>query len=350
MKNILLLFITLLTASCLTAQPQSFKYQAVARNSNGIIISNANIGLKIEIRKGSINSNAVYTETFATTSNSIGIINVNIGEGAPVTATFPDINWGNDNYFLHIAIDVNGGTSYQDMGTTQLLSVPYSLYTGSIFVKYSNDTLYIGDQYVIIGGDTPPPGGTVTDFDGNIYETVTIGSQTWMKENLRSLHYADGTPINGVWVYDDNESNAAIWGRLYNWDAAMNNMSAANVNRANVQGACPDGWHMPSKDEFNELVSFLGSGAGWKLKETGTQYWNAPNSNTNESEFSAIGAGDKESVSGVYENMKEITEFWTSTENSNTRAYNLILYQNQGGAPMHNNDKENGFSIRCVKN
>jgi len=349
MKNILLLMLTLLAVSTLTAQPQSFKYQAVAR-SNGNVLTNTDIGMKIEIREGSVSGSAVYSETFAVTSNSVGIINVNIGKGTPETGVFSEINWGSNDYFLNVALDVNGGTSYQEMGTTQLLSVPYSLYTGSIYVKYSNDTLYIGDQYVIIGGDTPPPGGTVTDFDGNIYETVTIGSQTWMKENLRSLHYADGTPINGVWVYDDNESNAAIWGRLYNWDAAMNNMSAANVNRANVQGACPDGWHMPSKDEFNELVSFLGSGAGWKLKETGARYWNTPNSNTNESEFSAIGAGDKESVSGVYENMKEITEFWTSTENSNTRAYNLILYQNQGGAPMHNNDKENGFSIRCVRN
>ena len=345
MKNILLLMLTLLAATSLTAQPQSFKYQAVARNSNGNVLSNTDIGLKIEIREGSVNSNAVYSETFAVTSNSVGIINVNIGEGTPETGVFSEINWGNNSYFLNVAIDVNGGTSYQEMGTTQLLSVPYSLYTGSIYVKYSNDTLYIGDQYVIIGGDTPPPDGTVTDFDGNIYETVTIGSQIWMKENLRSLHYADGTPINGVWVYDDNESNAVIWGRLYSWDAAMN---IASSNRSE-QGACPDGWHMPSKDEFAELVSFLGGGAGWKLKETGTQYWNEPNSNTNESDFSARGAGDKESVSGTYENLKGTTEFWTSTENSDTRAYNLILYQNQGSAPMHNNSKENGFSVRCVK-
>ena len=350
MKTLYLIISLFLFGGLMAQTPQSFKYQGVARNSDGTPIINSPIGLNITIRSGSTNGNAVYSETFTPVSNGIGIFTVNIGEGNVLSGSFADIDWGADQYFMNVALDASGGSNYLDMGTTQLLSVPYSLYTGSIYVKYSNDTLYIGDQYVIIGGDTPPPDGTVTDFDGNIYETVTIGSQTWMKENLRSLHYADGTPINGVWVYDDNESNAVIWGRLYNWEAAMNNSSAANINRADVQGVCPDGWHLPSKDEFNELVSFLGGGAGWKLKETGTQYWNEPNANTNESDFSARGTGDKESVSGVYENLKEITEFWTSTENSDTRAYNLILYQNQGGAPMHNNFKENAFSIRCIKN
>ncbi len=346
MKKSVLLFTLFLIVAVLTAQvPQSFKYQAVARDANNTVLKNSNLGLKFEIRQGSLNGSAVYSETFTVTSNSAGIFSVNIGEGNVTGGAFSSINWGSDDFYLNVALDANGGTNYQDMGTTQLLSVPYSLYTGSIYVKYSNDTLYIGDQYVIISGETPPPEGTITDYDGNVYETVTIGSQTWMKENLRSIHYADGTPINGVWAYDDNESNAETWGRLYNWDAAMHNSS---LNKT-VQGACPDGWHLPSKDEYNELVTFVGGGAGWKLKETGTQYWNSPNSNTNESDFSARGAGDKEAVSGTYENLKETTEFWTSTEYSGSRAYNLILYKGQGSAPMHNSDKENGFSIRCIK-
>jgi uncharacterized protein (TIGR02145 family) len=348
MKKSLFLFLMLLVFSGLLAQaPQSFKYQAVARNSEGTVLANAAIGLQVEIRQGDLNGNAVYSETFTTASNSAGIFNVNIGDGTPVTGSFSDIDWGNGSYFLHIALDVTGGTNYTDMGTTRLLSVPYSLYTGSIYVNYTNDTLYIGDQYVIISGGGGGGGGsnTVTDYDGNTYETVTIGNQTWLKQNLRSLHYADGTPIDSVWVYDDNESNAAIWGRLYSWDAAMHNSTSNGT-----QGACPDGWHLPSQSDFNELTSFLGSSAGWKLKETGSQYWDEPNSNTNESGFSARGAGDKESVSGTYENLKGTTELWTSTENSSSRAYNLILYQGQGSAPIHNNDKENGFSIRCIKN
>jgi uncharacterized protein (TIGR02145 family) len=350
MKKTTLLFTLFLTVTVLTAQvPQSFKYQAVARDGNNTVLKNSDLGLKFEIREGSLNGTVVYSETFSVTSNSAGIFSVNIGNGNPTGGNFSDINWGAADHYLNVSIDVNGGTAYEDMGTTQLLSVPYSLYTGSIYVKYSNDTLYIGDQYVIISGENPPPEGTVTDYDGNVYETVTIGSQTWMKQNLRSLHYADGTAIGNVWVYDDNESNAAVWGRLYDWEAAMKGASSGNGNPSGVQGVCPNGWHLPSQAEFNELVSYLGGGAGWKLKDTGSQYWETPNSNTNESGFSAIGAGDKESVSGVFENMKITTEFWTSTENSDTRAYNLILYQNQGGAPMHNNFKENGFSVRCVK-
>ncbi|NOX86540.1 MAG: hypothetical protein GXO86_11365 [Chlorobi bacterium] len=349
MKTLNLIVLLFLFGGLMAQSPQSFKYQAVARHSDGTPIINSPIGLKITIRSGSANGSTVYSETFTPVSNAIGIFTVNIGEGSVQSGNFQDIDWGTDKYFLNVAIDADGGSNYTDMGTTQFLSVPYSLYTASIYVNYSNDTLWIGDKYVVLSGGGGPPGGTVTDYDGNVYNTVVIGNQTWLKENLRSLHYADGTPIDNVWVYDNNESNAAVWGRLYNWEAVMNGAASSDGNPSGVQGVCPDGWHLPSKAEFEELVSFLGGGVGWKLKETGNQYWNEPNSNTNESGFSARGAGDKESVSGVFENLKETTEFWTCTENSDSRAYNLILYKSQGGAPMHNNFKENGFSVRCVK-
>jgi|GEM_PF-2522519 len=350
MKRSALLLLAFFIFGTLTAQaPQSFKYQAVARNSDGTPIVNSPIGLKLTIRSGTPNGTAVYSETFTPTSNGIGIFNVNIGEGNVQSGNFSEIDWGASEYFLNVAIDASGGNNYTDMGTTQFLSVPYSLYTSSIYVNYSNDTLWIGDKYVILSGGNPP-GGTVTDYDGNVYNTVVIGQQTWLKENLRSLHYADGSSIEGVWVYDDNESNAATWGRLYNWDAAMHGASSSNGNPSGVQGACPDGWHMPSKAEFEQLIDFVGASVGWKLKETGTTYWNEPNSNTNETGFSARGAGKKEHVSGDFLNLRETTNFWSTLENNNTQAFNMILYANQGGAPIHMDNKAIGFSIRCVKN
>ncbi len=351
MKKLQLLFIAMILSGAVIAQaPQSFKYQAVARNTDGAAIVNSPIGLKCSILSGSANGNVVYSETFEPTSNSVGVFAVTIGQGNVLSGNFSDIGWGTGPYFLKTAMDISGGTNYVDMGTTQFLSVPYALYAGSIYVHYANDTLYIGDQYVIISGGGPQP-GTVTDYDGNTYETITIGEQTWLKQNLQSLHYADGTPIDSVWVYENNESNAAVWGRLYNWEAAMHGASSSNSNPSGVQGACPDGWHMPSKAEFEELVDFVGAvGGGWKLKETGTQYWNEPNSNTNESGFSARGAGDKEPLYSLFENLMELTQFWTSTQKSTSNAYNLILYRGQGGAPMHDNPKDYGFSVRCVKN
>ncbi len=347
MKKIQLLFVGLILGGALFAQtPQSLKYQAIARNSEGVAIASSPIGLQFSIVANTVNGTTVYSETFTTTSNASGVFNVNIGTGNIVSGNFSEIEWGNDSYFLKVVMDVDGGTNYIEMGTSQLLSVPYSLYTASIYVNYANDTLWIGDKYVVLSGGGGPPAGTVTDYDGNVYNTITIGEQTWLKENLRSLHYADGAVIDSVWVYDDNESNANVWGRLYSWDAAMHGATASGA-----QGVCPDDWHLPSQDEFNELVSTVGAvGGGWKLKETGTQYWNEPNSNTNESGFSARGAGDKEPLYGLFENLMELTQFWTSTQKSTDNAYDLILYKSQGGAPMHNNPKDFGFSVRCVQN
>ncbi len=359
MKKISLFLLTFFMLGSMLAQaPQSFKYQAVARNSEGAVLANAAIGLKVDIRQGSINGNAVYSETFTTASNSVGIFNVNIGEGMPVTGSFSDIDWGDGSYFLHIALDVNGGTNYTDMGTTRLLSVPYSLYTGSIYVNYSNDTLYIGDQYVIISGGGGGGGGgnTVTDFDGNTYETVTIGNQTWLKQNLRSLHYSDGTPIENVWAYGDDESNVAIWGRLYSWDAAMHGASSSNGNPSGVQGACPDGWHMPSKAEFEQLENFLDGEvgqAGCALKSTNTAYWETPNNNNNSSGFSARGSGIRSDPGNTYDHLKEEARYWSSTEdvnNSNVVHHMGLKYQY---CTIYINSllgtKNHGYSIRCVK-
>ncbi len=348
MKTLYLIILTFVIGSLTAQAPQSFKYQGVARNSDGTAITNTTIGLKLTIRSGNANGSAVYSETFTPTANGIGIFTVNIGEGNVESGNFQDIDWGADKYFLNVALDADGGSNYTDMGTTQFLSVPYSLYTASIYVNYSNDTLWIGDQYVVIGGGSPP-GGTVTDYDGNVYNTVVIGNQTWLKENLRSLHYADGTPIDSVWVYDDNESNAETWGRLYSWDAAMNGAGSSNGNPSGVQGVCPDGWHLPSKAEFVELTDFIGSGNGWKMKETSAAYWNTPDQNTNETGFSARGAGLRESISHTYQNLKETTNFWTATEESDNRSYDVIIYDQQGNAVVHNDPKLHGFSVRCVK-
>ncbi|RLD31989.1 MAG: hypothetical protein DRI88_09890 [Bacteroidetes bacterium] len=348
MKKInLFLFVFFIFETMLAQAPQSFNYQAVARNSDGTAITNSPIGLKLSIRSGNANGTTIYSESFTPVSNAIGVFTVNIGEGNPLSGTFADINWGADKYFLNVAIDPAGGSNYIDMGTTQFVSVPYSLYTASIYVNYSNDTLYIGDQYVVLTGGGS--GGDVTDYDGNTYETVTIGSQTWLKQNLRSLHYADGTPIDSVWAYNNNESNVATWGRLYNWNAAMHGASSSNGNPSGVQGACPDGWHLPSKAEFEELVGFVGGGVGWKLKETGSTYWEEPNSNTNETGFSARGSGER-LIEGQFQSLKETTNFWSATEQDNLRASNMILYSNQGGAPIHSDNKKVGFSIRCIKN
>ena len=133
----------------------------------------------------------------------------------------------------------------------------------------------------------------VRDFDGNSYRTVQIGGQVWMAESLRSRHYADGAPLESV-VRDGDEANAVVYGRLYRAAEARRNAPQTASVPSGVQGACPSGWHLPSEPEWQVLVDALGgsSVAGGKLKETGTEHWDPPNSGaTNESLFTARAAG-----------------------------------------------------------
>lgn len=348
-KEILFLVLFFLAGILLAQAPQSFKYQAVARDADGQALVNASIGIEISIISNNIGGSSVYTETFTALSNQVGVFNLNIGQGNVQSGSFADIDWGADNYFLNVAIDVDGGSNYSEMGTSQLLSVPYSLHTGSIYVHYSNDTLYIGDTYVIISGGGGPPAGTVEDFDGNVYETVTIGTQTWMKENLRSLHYADGTVIEEAYAYDDNESNVSAYGRLYSWNAVMRISKSPN----STQGICPDGWHVPTLEEAETLEDFLGGNmvAGGKMKETGLTYWLDPNEGaTNESGFSARGSGTK-GTTGNYENLKEAFYLWLATEYNDLKAKNVgIFSDSDNSAVSQTHPKTIGYSARCIKN
>ncbi|MDY0104302.1 MAG: FISUMP domain-containing protein [Lentimicrobium sp.] len=348
-KTNLILLLCLLFGTVMAQAPKSFKYQAVARHNDGTVIANASIGIKIEIKAGGNTGNAVYTETFTALSNGSGVFTVNIGEGNSVSGDFSNINWGEGIYFLAVAMDASGGNSYTPMGATQLCSVPYALYTNSIYVKYSNDTLYIGDQYVVIPGGIGPPTGTVTDFDGNVYETIVIGTQTWMKENLRTLHYNNGDPIDGVYAFDDNEANVAGYGRLYTWNAIM----GVSKHSSGVSGdICPAGWHIPSAAECEILEDYLDGNmvAGGKMKETGFIYWLSPNEGaTNESGFSARGSGAR-GTSGNYVNLQEAFFMWTSTENSDTKAVNCALFYDSDNSAMNQvHPKSLGYSVRCLK-
>ena len=201
--------------------------------------------------------------------------------------------------------------------------------------------------------------GTVTDIDGTVYKTITIGNkgtkttQTWMAENLKVIKYNNGDSIPNVsenvgWGnltdgaycnYENSNSNTAIYGRLYNWYV---------VNDA--RNICPTGWHVPTDAEWTELSTFLGgdSIAGGKMKETGTTHWVSPNEGaTNESGFTAVPSGFRNYV-GVFGSLTYYNYWWSATEASISNAYyrgtscNYIILNNTDG------DKRQGFSVRCL--
>ncbi|HPG38813.1 MAG TPA: chitobiase/beta-hexosaminidase C-terminal domain-containing protein [bacterium] len=198
--------------------------------------------------------------------------------------------------------------------------------------------------------------GTVIDIDGNTYQTVKIGDQWWMAENLRVTHYRNGDPIpnitdNTEWkyfstgaycYYDNNNINAAVYGALYNWHVVNDNRNLA-----------PAGWHVPSDAEWQALINYLGGDAvaGGKMKEVGTTHWLSPNKGaTNESGFTARpggwrGASRPSGFCWIGGNAS----FWSTTEDSNGLAWFRVLGYDFFNVYRYSYSIYDGYSIRLVR-
>ena len=170
-----------------------------------------------------------------------------------------------------------------------------------------------------------------SDEDGNNYAVVTIGTQTWMAENLNYT-------TSNSWTYDDDPAYGDIYGRLYTWDAALT--------------ACPSGWSLPSDEEWDNLVDFLGGSdvAGGKIKEAGTTHWGSPNTGaTNSSGFTALPGGNRLS-SGIFNSPGSYGNWLSSTEYSGTELWFRYLYYGSSQVGRHDCPKAYGLSVRCLKN
>jgi len=185
------------------------------------------------------------------------------------------------------------------------------------------------------------------------FESIKIGNQIWMAENLNVSHYRNGDPINmlepddywrqtteGAWCYYNNDSvNYAKYGRLYNWYA---------VNDA--RGLCPEGWRIPSTDEYDNLINYLGTDttSGDFLKDTSSIWITSQGTQTNSSKFSALPLGYR-LTNGDFLNFGKIACFWTSTPGDNNNAWDIFLI---GKSPMVGKSQtgfEHGYSCRCIK-
>jgi uncharacterized protein (TIGR02145 family) len=200
--------------------------------------------------------------------------------------------------------------------------------------------------------------GSVTDIDGNMYKTITIGSQVCMAENLKTTKYRNndliGTTISATldisgentpkyqWAYDGDESYVATYGRLYTWYTVTDD-----------RNICPIGWHVPSDVEWSTLTTYLlGSDiAGGKLKETGITHWTTPNTGaTNETGFTALPGGYRPN-DGKFYNSGNFGFWWSSTSQSTSNAYNRQIYYHDTylSKILTGIDKGNGFTVRCFK-
>lgn len=111
--------------------PKAFNYQAIARDQNGEVLSGQSIGLRISLLQGAIDGSTVFSERHVQTTNEFGLLTLKIGAGETLSGSMDDIQWGNDDFFLKIEMDISGGSNYIEMGTSQLLSVPYALHAST---------------------------------------------------------------------------------------------------------------------------------------------------------------------------------------------------------------------------
>ncbi len=210
---------------------------------------------------------------------------------------------------------------------------------------------------------------TVTDIDSNVYQTVAIGTQIWMAENLKVTHMPDGSDIEYIsedyqWsllennntdkaygYYNNNTSGEAdIYGAVYTWAAAMNGGNSSEQNPSGVQGICPDGWHIPSSEEWFTMINYLGGKnvAGGKLKEPGTAHWTLNEGATNESGFTALPGGYR-NANGSYYTINSFGYWWSASEEYDVNGWSFTMNHMNSEIDSEGQFKSSGMSIRCVK-
>jgi uncharacterized protein (TIGR02145 family) len=223
--------------------------------------------------------------------------------------------------------------------------------------KYSSYNMIIIALTIIVIScrkENVKPPVPVTDKDGNIYKTVAIGDQVWMTENLKTTRFNDGTEIPLVidalswrnlvtpgfcWYRNEPAVYKETYGALYN---------GYSVTTGKL---CPAGWHVPAKEELQQLRDFLGDTltAGGKLKETGTDHWLTPNKGAdNSSGFKALPSGIRY-FEGTFSSVFSYTGIWSSTETGSANQWYIGLYYGDATVVLDQRTKTHGFSVRCVK-
>jgi uncharacterized protein (TIGR02145 family) len=282
-------------------------------------------------------------------TSAIGGGTVTSDGGAAITAR--GVCWSttpNPTVANNKTTDGTGSGSFAS--TLQGLS-PSTPYNVRAYATNSAGTAYGNTMTFTTQPATP---GTVTDFDGNIYHTKTIGTQVWMIENMKVTHYRNGDPITPgkgnedikliltsgqFWNYNNDTSMGRIYGHLYNFYAVEDARSLA-----------PPGWHIASDSDWTVLSNYLGADSvGGKLKEAGMTHWASPNLGaTNVTGFTALPGGYRD-TDGTFTQSGYYGFFWTSTQYSSVSGIDRSLGFNIAWMMHGGDDKPRGMSVRCVQ-
>lgn len=298
--------------------------------------------------------------------------------GTPVTAR--GVCWSTlQNPTINDRLTTNG-SGVGDFFSNITGLTPDTTYYVRAYATNSEGTAY-GNEVSFISTNPyetqPCSGATIIDYDSNTYNTVQIGTQCWMKENLKTTHYANGDSIlhgsgnsttTAYWYYPNNNSdNKSTYGLLYNWKAAMGSSSGSSASPSGVQGICPTGWHVPSDAEWTALTNFVrsqsqyccSSNASYIAKALASSVgWNSylyfgaecvPGKyfeNNDATGFSAVPAGN---YYYTFNSLGYVAYFWSTTEYNSICAYRRTIEYSNTGVYRHQSEKEFGHTVRCLR-
>jgi uncharacterized protein (TIGR02145 family) len=285
------------------------------------------------------------------------------------------------------ALSISNDTIYIESGGYVILPDSVSYANAAKIADTANNVLIQGDNGVPYRLHVDNLGNlytesaikcpsTLTDYDGNTYDVVKIGNQCWMSNNLRVRHYADGISINEVsdsanwsnltasskaycWYNNDSASNAETYGALYTWAAAMNGSSSSTSNPSGIQGVCPDGWHLPSDAEWEELAEYISNdNGGYSTNVNGwfnvgghlkaTSGWGTGYNGTDDYGFSALPGGNRFG-DGSFDYIGNYGHWWSATESGTDNAhFRYIGYDNDDFSEA-TDPKKGGVSVRCLR-
>jgi len=306
--------------------------------------------------QGSVKVPVLTTASVTNISSSTATCGGNVTSDGGTTITIRGVCWSTAQNPTVADSKTTDGTGSGTFTSNLQGLTPSTPYFVRAYATNSAGTSY-GDIATFTTTALEP--GTVLDYDGNVYHSVTIGTQVWLVENLKVTHYRNGDPVTlgspkismnktegeGMYYnYGNSDSIAKIYGRLYNFYAGIDSRNIA-----------PTGFRVASDSDWSVMANYLGNDSltGGKLKEGGTVHWLNPNLYaTNATGFTALPGGAYNGLLGTFGFLGMSASFWTSTSTGTYYADGRSLFNNSGyilGAHAGDGRKVHGWSIRCVQ-
>jgi uncharacterized protein (TIGR02145 family) len=349
-------------------------YRNIGSSSRSLYNSNTDkrLGYSVRcLRDANLANTEDQTVPVITTSAVAGVSAITARGGGNITSdggsvvTARGVCWGTSENPT-----VSGNHTTDGNGVGNFTSTMSGLEANTTYYVRAYATNAIGTAYgenvsFTTAGQPCPGAPTVTDVDGNTYNTVLIGNQCWMKENLRTKHYVSGGAAVDFKYPNEQPSTQSTYGLLYNWATMMNGANSSNGNPSYVQGICPAGWHLPSNAEWDQLATYVGgqavlrcdnnsssiakalaSTSGWTTYSYSSCYPGYDQGGNNATGFSAMPAGYYNSS---YSDFGVAVYWWSATQSNDTYAYRARLHYSSYDLYRTDVYKTNYFSVRCLK-